>query len=48
MILNNCQYYKLDSPIEDIAKMEVNANNYKLIDPVLKGPDWNPSDSGRY
>jgi len=48
MELNNCQYYKLDSPIEEIAKIKGYENNYKLIDPVLKGPDWNPSDSGRY
>jgi len=48
MELNNCQYYKLDLPVEEIAKIKINYTCDKLIDPVLKGPDWNPSESGRY
>jgi len=35
MELNNCQYYKIDSPIEEIAKMKVNNNNnYKFIEDI--------------
>ena len=38
MKLNNCQYYKLDSPIEEIAKMEVIYNDdYKLIEDIDVG-----------
>jgi len=49
----NNQYLKLDIPLEEIAKIKINTyynNNFnnKLIDPVLKGPDWNPSDSGKF
>jgi len=43
MELNNFQYYKLDLPIEDIAKMKVNYDNdymkvndndYKFIEDI--------------
>jgi len=36
MELNNCQYYKIDSPIDEIAQIKVNKKNYKLIDNVDK------------
>jgi len=34
MKLNNCQYYKLDSPIEEIAKMKINYTCNKLIEDI--------------
>jgi len=37
MKLNNCQYYKLDSPIEEIAKMKINYTCYKLIEDIDVG-----------
>jgi len=37
MELNNCQYYKLVSPIEEIAKLKVNKINYKLIEDIDVG-----------
>jgi len=45
----NNQYLRLDTSLEEIAKINIDTDhNNKLIDPVLKGPDWNPSDSGRF
>jgi len=37
MELNNCQYYKIDSPIEEIAKMKINYTCYKLIEDIDVG-----------
>jgi len=37
MELNNCQYYKIDSPIEEIAKINVKENNFKLIEDINIG-----------
>jgi len=37
MELNNCQYYKIDLPIEEIDKIKVIDNDYKSIEDIDVG-----------